>query len=131
MEPLVFIKGQAGSAAYKRLALRLAPQTISQLVQLSLADRQGRVPDGQLPDQIDFSADMQLSNFIEQAQLAGVYDGPEKPVLQGRDFLEFQAPGPRLGQLVQRAYQIQIETGITDPQQLKQLVVAGKSFKKQ
>ena len=131
MEPLVFMKGQAGSAAYKRLALRLAPQTISQLVQLSLADRQGRVPGGQLPDQIDFSADMQLSNFIEQAQLAGVYDGPEKPVLQGRDFLEFQAPGPRLGQLVQRAYQIQIETGITDPQQLKQLVVAGKSFKKQ
>ncbi len=129
MEPLVFMKGHASLAAYKRLAVRLAPQTISQLVKLTLVDRQGRVVGGQLPNQIDFGVDLQLSDFIEQAKLAGVYDGPERSVLFGRDFLDLDLAGPELGRLVKQAYQIQIETGITDPQQLKQLVVAHKPFK--
>ena len=45
--------------------------------------------------------------------------GPEEPVLHGRDLLDVVQPGPKMGQFLKDAYQIQIEEGIKDVQELK------------
>lgn len=52
------------------------------------------------------------------AQAAGVLDGPEVALVQGRDLLDHVAPGPELGRLVALAYQIQLEEGERDKQVL-------------
>jgi tRNA nucleotidyltransferase (CCA-adding enzyme) len=53
---------------------------------------------------------------------AGVLEGPEEPLLRGKDFLDV-ATGIQLGKLVERAYQLQLEEGITDAQALRRKVI--------
>jgi len=48
---------------------------------------------------------------------------PEKPVLLGRNLLDDVKPGKKMGELLKKAYEIQIEEGITDWQILKQRVL--------
>lgn len=120
MEPLIFTKGGAKAAAYKRLALKLAPcATIAQLAQLATADRQGRNPDGPWP-LTTISEDVE--NFIAKARILGVLYGIEQPILLGRDLLDLVSVGPHLGKLLAYAYKLQIEEGITDKAELKRLV---------
>lgn len=127
MEPLQFIRNQAGVVAYKRLAINLYPQTIRLLAKLALADRAGRKAVGQkLPDKLDFSDDLELQKFVDQANLAGVWDQMEPPVLQGKDLLDVVKPGPKLGELLQRAYEIQIQESILDKSVLKKRVLFSK-----
>jgi len=124
MQPLQFIACGAKPAAYKRLAHRLAPQaTIATLALLARADRLGRNPVGHAPLTI---AEPDVDLFIQKAQLADVLTQAEAPVLLGRDLIDLVEPGPRMGRLLQRAYEIQIEEGIKDKDVLKERVLHKK-----
>ena len=122
MTPVALIKNNAGAAAYKRLASKLAPNTYNaQLAQLACCDKSGRNPDKgspllQCPEPL-------LNNFIEQAQTHGVLYAPEEPLLQGRDFLDVVRPGKLIGLLVDQAYDMQIEKNISDKEHLKTMVL--------
>ncbi len=52
-----------------------------------------------------------------------MFTNRELPVLQGRDLLDVASQGMLLGKLVNRAYEIQIEQGITDKAQLRARVL--------
>ena len=129
MEPGQFINNQTVNhkvnlIGYKKLAFNLYPQTINLLVKLAMADRAGRVADRScLPDLLELGQDQDLEVFANQAKMAGVWDGIEAPVLQGRDLLDICKPGPKLGDLLAQAYQIQLEDGILDKQILKNKIL--------
>ena len=57
-----------------------------------------------------------------RAQLLGVLDAAEKPLLTGACFLDV-AQGPEIGILVKKAYQLQIEQAVIDPDLLKKMVL--------
>jgi tRNA nucleotidyltransferase (CCA-adding enzyme) len=120
MEPMIFVNGGATSAAYKRLAHKLEPHTtIQYIADLSLADRQGRNPNGSEP-LTDIPEELKV--FLHHAGQIQVKYGAEKPVLLGRDIADIVAPGPQMGKLLARAYDIQIEEGITDKEELKKRI---------
>lgn len=123
MRPLGFEKNDAKAPAYKKLALLLAPYTtLRMLSNVCIADRLGRQP---LDKKIAISL-QPVQHFIAQAQRYGVLDGIEEPVLKGRDLLDIVEAGPRLGALVKKAYEIQIEEGIHNKEELKKRVVGKK-----
>lgn len=121
MEPLQFIKGGAKMSAYKRLANKLAPDvTINMLADLALADRRGRNALGHEP-LTDSQPDVE--EFRQRAIEAQVLNAQEEPVLHGRDIIDLVAPGPRMGEFLRQAYEIQLEEGITDKDELKRRVL--------
>jgi tRNA nucleotidyltransferase (CCA-adding enzyme) len=121
MEPLQFIKGCAKMAAYKRLANKLAPDvTINMLADLAVADRRGRNGTAHTP-LTDAQPDVEL--FRQRAAQAEVLEAQEKPILQGKDIIDSVAPGPQMGKILDKAYEIQIEEGIKDKAELKQRVL--------
>ena len=121
MDPLGFVKNNAGPAAYKRLAHKLAPYaTLRILSKVNTADQQGR--NGESDEPLKTITDI-TTTFIAKAQKAGVFDAIEQPILQGRDLLDAVQPGAELGKLVKQAYEIQLEQGITDKHELKKLVL--------
>jgi tRNA nucleotidyltransferase (CCA-adding enzyme) len=121
MMPIAFLKNKAKENAYKRLALKLAPEvTILQLGMVALADMRGRNPEGSEP--LTMRVDM-IDSFIEKARSAKIERGPEKPVLLGRHIIEFIKPGPKMGRILQKAYQIQIDEGITNLEALRERVI--------
>lgn len=121
MLPGQFIIENASLKAYKRLAIKLVPETtLYQLLLVCLADQQGRNGSGSEPlpfDQKFYEA------FFHRATQASVIHNPEPPVLQGRDFLDILKPGPEMSKALALAYQLQIEEDITDPFDLKQRVL--------
>lgn len=120
MMPLNFVKNNAGAAAYKRLANKLNPYTnLKMLSYLVVADKSGRKANPR--DKIDLS---DVEDFINHAKKYGVYESIEKPILQGKDFLDVASPGPELGELVKKAYEIQIDSGVQDKAELKKLTVS-------
>lgn len=127
MAPGIFVRQDTPIRAYKRLAFRLAPHTnLRTLTAVSYADRRGRNPQrgaplaGPVPE---------LDLFAQNAQVAGIFDGPEQPIVTGKDLMAYVAPGPRLGELVRHAYQIQIEKGILDKDELIKRVLSGATLK--
>ena len=121
MAPIQFIDNGAKASAYKRLANKLAPHaSIAMLAELCLADYRGRNPDSSLPLTKDSK---ELDQFREQANKAQVYDTVEQPLLSGRDIADIVEPGPRMGQLLNLAYEIQLDEGITDKTELKKRLV--------
>lgn len=118
MMPVAFVKNNAGAPAYKRLARKLAPETtIQELTRLAQCDKSGRNPDRQAPFEI--CPEELIEAFLERAKKYGVDQVPEQPVLMGKDLLDTVQPGPELGKLLEKAYTIQIEEGITDKEELK------------
>jgi tRNA nucleotidyltransferase (CCA-adding enzyme) len=117
MQPSQFITGNAKPPAYKRLARKLAPQTtISMLAFLAIADNRGRNALGPAPL---VRVVPQIEEFLARATQIEVHERAEEAVLQGRDLLGIVEPGPRMGALLKKAYEIQIEEGIKDKQELK------------
>jgi len=117
MEPIIFTTGGAKHAAYKRLAHKLEPHTtIQELADVALADQQGRNPEG--PEPLS-NVPEELKVFLHFAGQIQVKYGAEKPVLLGRDIADRVTPGPQMGKLLARAYDIQIEEGIQDKEELK------------
>jgi tRNA nucleotidyltransferase (CCA-adding enzyme) len=118
MVPVAFIKNNATSSAYKRLAKKLAPETnIQELAHLSYCDKSGRNPDRQAPFEI--CPEELIEVFVERSKQYGVDLDPEPPVLMGKDLLDKVEPGPKLGKLLEKAYKIQIEENIIDKEELK------------
>lgn len=125
MMPFAFIKTQAGAVAYKRLAKKLYPDTCLQtLALLAYCDKSAR-KGAHYNEQILFKATPReyLAIFTKQAQAYGVLFSPEKPLLHGRDIIDIVAPGPEMGKILERAYRIQIEQGITDKNILKMKLI--------
>ena len=121
MLPGQFIAENASLKAYKRLAIKLAPETsLYQLMLVCLADRQGRNGSSSKPLPCDQSF---YDAFFHQASQASVIHNAEPPVLQGRDLLDVFTPGPQMGKALALAYQLQIEEEITDSQELKRRVL--------
>jgi tRNA nucleotidyltransferase (CCA-adding enzyme) len=120
MQPGQFITNKAGLSAYKRLAANLAPETNCQMLAfLSQADKRGR---GLNHKPLPHAAAEE--EFLANVERAGIGKFPEPPILFGRDFLDTMQPGPKLGELVKKAYKLQIEEGIKDPEELKKRTLA-------
>ncbi len=113
-----FLRAQgAGLGAVRRLARRLAPEAdIALLERCARADFRGsHGPDAPFP-----AGDW----LLHQAEEAGVEARPEPPALLGRHLLEAGvSPGPRMGSLLRRAYELQIQEGIRDPLVLRDRVM--------
>lgn len=127
MAPVQLVKNNAKPAAYKRLAAQLAPRTnLEALALLASADKRGRNPDGSMqPFPLHFVCDGQVAKplpdvdaFRERAEAAGVLYAPEQPLLRGADLEGLIPPGPEWGKLLDHAYELQIEQGITEKQEL-------------
>lgn len=124
MQPIQMIRAGAKPPAYKRLARKLAPEvTLAMLANLVRCDQLGRNPKSHDP----LSGDLpELDEFLSKAEKANVLVSIEKPVLMGKDLLDCVQPGPEMGRLLKKAYQLQISKSITDKDELKRLVLAKK-----
>lgn len=121
MNPLGFLKNNAGPAAYKRLARKLSPElSIRQLALVAHCDWRGRNGKGHEPLPDDGG---NHKEFTEAASSAGVLLGPEAPILLGRHIIDDVASGKEIGKILERAYEIQIEENITDVDVLKKRVL--------
>jgi|GEM_PF-308333 len=119
--PYEFIKIKASIKSYKKMALKLSPEAnLKQLALVAQTDRQGRNDKSCEPLKI---IDDDLLEFVQTAEKAQILFEPEKPVLLGRNLLDDVKPGKKMGELLKKAYEIQIEEGITDWQILKQRVL--------
>lgn len=119
--PLQLTGQKSTLKAYKKLAIKLAPETnLRQLALLWLSDNRGRCKDFMKTYKL-FSNE--FLEFIKKAEQAKVVTQPEAPVLLGRHLIDVVKPGPEIGKLLKKAYRIQIEHGITDPAELKKRVV--------
>jgi len=121
MTPLQFVANKASLAAYKRLAHKMAPHiTMNQLIDLALADKRGRNCISQEPLSDDFPA---INTFLERTKEAQVQTSPIKPLLRGPDIAEWVQPGPLMGKILKKAYQMQLSMNISDKNELlKQLL---------
>lgn len=63
-----------------------------------------------------------IDEFVKRAKLAGVLQKYEEPLLQGKDLLHL-AQGKQLGDLVKRAYDLQLNEGIVDKKQLLEMLL--------
>lgn len=128
MVPGQLVANEAKPAAYKRLACELAPRaTIRMLSLLAYADHRGRNVHKGIPLTISVP---EIDAFVVQATQAGVFDGPEKPILSGEDIRDFVPEGPLMGRALQHAYELQINRDINDKTELIRRVKTGLPGKK-
>jgi len=122
MAPSQFVASKAKPAAYKRLAKKLAPDaTLTMLAKVSRADKLGRNPIKGAPLSKNYPTPI-IDKFLKIAKAAQVEKIPEPPVLLGRDLMDKIEPGPQMGELLKKAYEIQIEQNIKDKQELKKII---------
>ena len=120
MVPMQLVESESKLNAYKRLANRLAPHVnIAMLAKLALADKRGRNPDDHEPL---VTTPPDVDAFLKRADQARVKHQKEPALLTGKDFLDQVKPGPLLGRVVKKAYELQLE-GVTDTNELKRLVL--------
>lgn len=120
MEPIQFVDNDAKPAAYKRLANKLAPYPLSLLADLALADQRGRNPKDSTPLKGSYP---KVDTFRKRAESAHVLDRVEPRILEGADIRDIVEPGPEMGALLKRAYQIQLDEGITNKVALKKRLI--------
>jgi len=89
--------------AIRRLARRLAPESIEGLCLVMTADSMGRPPRPvEVPENV--------KTLLARAHELEVRQKPPPPILQGRHLLPLGvAPGPRLGSILDKAYEAQLE----------------------
>jgi len=119
--PLNFLDQKAGLKAYKRLAVKLAPEvTLRKLALVALSDKRGRNKENNVLLECGEDEFKEFMNNVKEALLE---KGPEKPVLLGRHLFGIVPPGPEMGKLLKKAYEIQLEEGIKDVEELKNRVL--------
>lgn len=64
-----------------------------------------------------------MEDFIAKAQDAGVLHGPEEALLEGKDLLGY-AEGKELGELLKKAYEMQLNEGIESQAELKKKLLS-------
>lgn len=130
MVPGQLIANHATPAAYKRLASELAPRaTIRMLSLLAYADHRGRNAQKGAPLTTPVP---EIDAFVVQATRAGVFDGPEKPILSGEDIRSLVPEGPLMGRALKHAYEWQINRDIQDKAELLRRIktsLPGKKLK--
>jgi len=88
----------------RRLAMRISPASIVQLVRLIDADASGRPPRPKgLPDG--------ARRLLEAARTQAVADKPQPPLILGRHVMPYfeNRPGKHIGQVTQAAYEAQAD----------------------
>lgn len=100
-EHLVHVHTPATPRVVRRLANRLAPATLVQWERLVEADARGRPP---LPPERPAAA------FLAIAETEGAARNRPAPLVRGRDLIAAGvAPGRRLGEMLRRAYEAQLD----------------------
>src|SRR6185503_8732783 len=95
-------RDKVGDAAFRRLALKCE---LDLLYRVAKADSLGRKAAGVPPPDSDAQ-----EWFLERAQALGVKREGPKPLLLGRHLLEMGLkPGPRVGEITERVYQLQLD----------------------
>jgi tRNA nucleotidyltransferase (CCA-adding enzyme) len=92
------------SRAVRRLAMRIAPASIEQLVRVIEADASGRPPkDPELPPN--------AARLLEAARAESVQQRPPAPLILGRHVLPFfdDKPGRHIGEVTRAAYEAQLD----------------------
>jgi len=106
MRPLALYRDKAGDAAIRRLAARV--KRVDRLTRVAHADKNGRPPTP--PD--DFPEGKWL---LERAQALAIQDNAPKPILLGRHLIELDVkPGPKFGNILDRAYEAQLDGAFHD-----------------
>jgi tRNA nucleotidyltransferase (CCA-adding enzyme) len=119
LTPLFLHTHGAGAGAIRRLARRLAPEADIEL--LERCARADYFASGDAEDR-DFAAGTWL---LAMAREHVVTHQPEEPVLMGRHVVAAGiAPGPLIGRMLERAYEIQIERGEKRIEVLRDSVLA-------
>jgi tRNA nucleotidyltransferase (CCA-adding enzyme) len=94
--------------AIRRLARRLAPESIEGLCLIMTADSMGRPPRPPVEPQ-------NVKTLLARAHELAVRHMPPPPLLLGRHLLEMGvAPGPRMGAILDKAYEAQLEGAFAD-----------------
>jgi len=127
-------RGPISKRAVRRLSVRLGTANITQLSDLMLADRMGRVPYGhaashcarcgrQLTDTDSIARGIgpvclkiwRSEGLLERARELQCEQAQPKPILMGRHLLErnWMKPGPEMGKFLRFAYDLQLD-GIFD-----------------
>jgi tRNA nucleotidyltransferase (CCA-adding enzyme) len=103
------MKGQVTARAVRRLATRLAPASIAQLLLLIEADASGRPPK---PPGLPESA----AKLREVAGELSVHHEPPAPLILGRHVLPYfnGQPGKRIGEATRAAYEAQLDGAFSD-----------------
>lgn len=91
-------RDRISDGAFRRLARRV---DMDLLYRVAKADSMGRGP---------AAASFKQEWFIERARSLGVEHGPPEPLLLGRHLIEAGVePGPQLGELLRRVYELQLD----------------------
>lgn len=101
--------GEVSIRAVRRLAMRVAPASIDQLVRLIEADHSGRPP---LAPELPLGA----VQIREMARQEAVQQGPQPPLILGRHVLPYFAgnAGKHIGEVTQAAYEAQTDGEFSD-----------------
>ena len=122
IRPAELLKQKSSIRAYKRLAKKLSPEVnLRRVAILNLCDLRGRNPKSSEPLKTDYQ-DM-FEQFLQKMREVKIEHGPEEPVLKGRHLLDIIPAGPKLGELLDKAYKIQINEDIQDVEELKKRVL--------
>lgn len=109
LKPLEFYRERDGATdgVFRRLAQRVDLDLLYRVAK-AYARARGREPDAE-------------EWFIEKARSLGVDHGPPAPLLQGRHLIEAGiAPGPAMGAILRRVYDLQLDGEITTREQALQ-----------
>lgn len=121
MTPGDYAEHESSAGAYKRLAVKLAPQaTMYELALLATADLQGRNPKKNKP--LTHTPEV-ITTFLKKATEYNILHAPQPVALTGADFINYAGSTPLLGTMLHRAYELQINEGILDKEQLKKRVL--------
>ncbi len=100
------VRDEVGDGAFRRLAQKV---DLELLARLARADCQGRT------GEFDCQA---MDWFVARARLLGVEHRPPEPLLLGRHVLALgMTPGPRVGEILRRVYERQLDGEITTVEQ--------------
>jgi tRNA nucleotidyltransferase (CCA-adding enzyme) len=96
----------------RRLALRLAPANITQLIRLIEADHSGRPP---LPATLPESAE----RIRDMAAAQAVATKPQSALILGRHVLPYfdNQPGPHIGEVTRAAYEAQTDSAFSNEEE--------------
>jgi tRNA nucleotidyltransferase (CCA-adding enzyme) len=103
---------EATPRAVRRLAMRLAPATITDLLRLVEADYSGRPP---LPTGLPEGA----MRIREMAEAQAVDQGPQAPLILGRHVMPYfdDKPGKHIGEVTSAAYEAQADGAFSNQEE--------------
>lgn len=96
-------------SAVRRLARKLAPATIAQLLVVMEADHRGR------PPLLSAETTQRLAQLRDAAHRLELAAQAPRPILQGRDLIALGfSPGPRFGEILAAAFEAQLDGAFAD-----------------